>query len=197
MEAKGNDRHLLIMEAKGHYEDLLKAFGLPVIEKIERLKAVMMKKWGEADEAADEEVRQVIRDAKNALGQKALSLEEGLPDKHKSILNIARGMNLTFRNTVRPKYANGAILLLSQEDAGEFLDHKDSLQDELKRLKKGLIVYSPGHAALVSDCLQGLPRHRCSKLHEPIVFQYPVACWGPREQHLLIRGYQANQKHWA
>ncbi|CAE7911635.1 unnamed protein product [Symbiodinium sp. KB8] len=178
MEAKGNDRHLLIMEAKGHYEDLLKAFGLPVIEKIERLKAVMMKKWGEADEATDEEVRQVIRDAKNVLGQKALSLEEGLPDKHKSILNIARGMNLTFRNTVRPKYANGAILLLSQEDTGEFLDHKDSLQDELKRLKKGLIVYSPGHAALVSDCLQGLPRHRCSKLHEPIVvFQYPVACW--------------------
>ncbi|CAE7616918.1 unnamed protein product [Symbiodinium sp. CCMP2592] len=167
------------IEAKGNFRDLLEAFGLPAIEDLERLRAVSVKMWSEEAKTEDEEVRQVIRNARDVLDQKALSLEEGLPDQHRSILNIARGMNLTFRNTVRPKYAKGAILLLSREDTQSLLLHMESLDDEIKRLKKGLIVYSPEHAELVMGCLQYIRKpsraHKPIFLPETVVFQRPAS----------------------
>ena len=104
-----------------------------------------------------------LREAKQALEEKA-QMEWALSDNHKHV----RITSLSASNTVRPRFAGGAILLLCKDDMEGLLWHREELQSQFHQLKKGMIVFSPVLSYLVESCLEGnsRPRRPC----EPIKF---------------------------
>eukprot|EP00933_Yihiella_yeosuensis_P079648 TRINITY_DN9287_c2_g1_i1.p1 TRINITY_DN9287_c2_g1~~TRINITY_DN9287_c2_g1_i1.p1 ORF type:complete len:520 (+),score=79.72 TRINITY_DN9287_c2_g1_i1:71-1630(+) len=136
--------YVIVQRIKGNYKALNEALHMDALEDYHRLERLVKQLEREEARALSQSAKLSVGNAKQVLEDTLdeMTAEFSQHEDKKRILQIARGMAFNAQNTCKPKFGNGAIFLLNQEDTEELLLQKNDIANELAKLKKGQVVFS-------------------------------------------------------